>query len=330
MAAQQSPSSGLPSKCSPFTAIYIDTNVLFPSWPHKVPAAAQQVFYWAKTLNVTIYLPAPVEAELEGHWKREHLRNIRDSADRLTQELRRFSLPFNWGELPSDGTLLKAYRSACDSQKIANGFVVSPLMQGTISVLLTDAVNHSFPFEDKGKNFQDAVILHSVMEHNAAQGAQPAAFLSRDKRDFGHSEFSELNKRYGSAIAYFSTEEKLEKELTSDAMNRLMEVWAANQSAAEAAIKRSWESVQHFLERTFIKSSDVRLTLRRIHEVKTFLLGKSGDGTIPLSFYADAEFLTAIGDTPPLRLERTVMITGSGQLRSSEFTDISLDAAELI
>lgn len=275
MAAQQSPLSGLPSKRSRLTAIYIDTNVLLPSWPHNVPAAAQQVFYWAKALNVPIYLPAPVEAELEGHWKREHLRNIRESAERLTLELRRFSIPFNAGELPSDDALLKAYRSACDSQKIANGLVVSPLMQGTISALLTDAVNHSFPFEDKGKNFQDAVILHSVMEHNVAQGAHPAAFLSRDKKDFGHSEFSEINKSYGSAITYFHAEEKLEGELTSDAKNLLLEVWAANQGAAEAAIHQRWESVQRFLERAFVKSSDVRLTLRRIHDVKTFLLSRS-------------------------------------------------------
>ena len=324
-----SPALPVPSDHAPFKALYLDTNALLPSWPQSLPAATRQLLYEAKTLGIKVYLAAPVVSELEAHWRRENLKNIHKSAANLTQELHKLGLA-NIGRLPTDNELLAAYRIQAAQQQQEHGLEPAPLLQGTIEPLFTDAINHTFPFQPEGKNFPDAVILHSILQHNASLGAQPAAFLSRNKKDFDRPGVAACNKQYGTNITYFASETELSEALGQAAIDYIRALWLRNQSAAAIAINNHRHDVQAFLEQTYVKTSEVRLALRDIHDVKTFLLDPAADGKIPLSFQADAEFITALGESPPLRLTRTAIITGSGLWHDGIFTDITLESAELL
>src|ERR1039458_5825706 len=79
----------LKSKHSPFRAVYLDSNVLLLSWPYDVPAATRQILHLAELLDVPVYVPLPVEVELDAHWQRENLRSIVENARALERKLSR-------------------------------------------------------------------------------------------------------------------------------------------------------------------------------------------------------------------------------------------------
>ena len=280
-------------------------------------------------LDVTVYVPLPVEVELDAHWQRENLRSIVENARALERELSRLGSGWKLEPVPESSVLLKSYQSLREALKARHHLSTSPLTQKILSDLFSFAVQYDFPFEPQGKNFQDAVILHSVLEHNAAQGSTPAAFLSRNKRDFAQSSFDSLNDRLRAGVKYFSTETALEEHLRVGLNALAGELWTKNQELAKTAIERASADLEKFLAHRFVKRGDVQIRLKRVHEVKTFLTNKLADGSIPLSFLVDVDFAMNLPDAAPGVIERTVSVTGECEFKGKAFEEISFQSAEL-
>ena len=302
-------------KHSPFQAVYLDSNVLLPSWPYELPAATKQILHLAELLDITAYVPMPVEGELEAHWERENLRSIADAAKVLQREIPRLASDWKLMPVPEPSSLLTSYRSMCAALKARHRLSTSPFTQKALGDLFSFAVRHDFPFEPEGRNFQDAVILHSVLEHNVAQGSTAAAFLSRNKRDFAYSSFDKLNRELGAGVKYFATEAALEEHLQIGLRTLVHEVWIKNQESAKTAIEQAAADLEKFLADRFIKTGGVRLSLKAVHEVKTFLLDKSEVGRIPFSFLADVDFVMDLPSAAPSIIERTISVTGEGEFK---------------
>src|ERR1019366_4349774 len=287
------------------------------------------ILHLAELLDVTVYVPLPVEVEFDAHWQRENLRSIVENARALERELSRLGSGWKLEPVPESSALLKSYQSLREALKARHHLSTSPLTQKTLSDLFSFAVQYDFPFEPQGKNFQDAVILHSVLEHNAAQGSTPAAFLSRNKRDFAQSSFDSLNDRLRAGVKYFSTETALEEHLQSADSSLLAESWTENQKSAKAAIERASADLEEFLAGKFIKTGDVQIRLKGVHEVKTFLLNKSAAGNIPFSFVVNVDFVVNVPGATPAVIESTVSATGEGEFAGGAFGKVSFQHAEL-
>jgi hypothetical protein len=312
---------------APFRAIYLDSNVLLPSWPYTVPAATQQFLHLASLLAIPVFLPDPVEIELEGHWCRDNLNPIRANAKMLKQELDKLALSWSCDPLPNDSQLLEAFRSLATLRKKEFSLLSCPLAPDPLSTLFQSAVNNEYPFEAEGKNFQDAVILRSVLQHNVSAGAPPAAFVSKNKRDF-QSGFTSFTTRFKANVKYFGTEEILQQELDAAVVTVLKEMWMKTQDAAELAVNSMLPDVQAFLTASFVKAGGVEVRVDRIYDVKTFLLDDSKQGRVPISFSVDVSFISENPAGRSIVIERTASITGHGALEKGSFSDISLEAAE--
>jgi PIN domain-containing protein len=317
------------TKHSPLRAVYLDTNVLMPSWPFDIPAATKQILHLAELLHITVYVPLPVEAELEAHWQREDLKSIVEAAKTLERDVSRLASGWKLEQVPEPSLLLNSYRSLREALKTQHRLSTSPFTQMTLNELFCSAVQRDFPFEQEGKNFQDAVILHSVLEHNVAQGSMPGAFLSRNKRDFVESSFNRLNDRFRAGVRYFSTETALEEHLLIGLTTVVAELWTQNQESAKTAIEQVFADLEKFLIDKYIKTGDVQLRLKGVHDVKTFLLNKSDVGSIPFSFLVDVDFVMDIPHAAPSVIGRTVSVTGEGEFKGGAYEKMLFQSAEL-
>ena len=321
--------TGLVKQHAPFGAIYLDSNVLLPSWPYQVPAATKQFLHLAHLLNIPVYLPLPVEIELEAHWQRESLATLYDAAGTVNREMPKLDTAWQAVALPEEAVLLASYRSLCAARKVEHQLKTTPFGEKAVPDFFGFATRRVFPFEKEGKNFQDAVILHAVLEHNVAEGSSPAAFISRNKKDFSASGLESLSRSLGANVQYFGTEAALEQELDKAVRGIVVVVWTETQQLAKDAIEQEAGILERFLQKKFLRASDIQLRLKGIHDVKVFLLDKAEAEKIPMSFLADVEFTTGIKDAAPLMLDRTVMVTGDGQLQQGTFAVVSFDSAEL-
>lgn len=154
-----------------FNAVYLDTNALIVgNWP--VPSLVlENVLRFAEWLKVSVFIPEPVEREAEQHW----LREVRDSATGIhssIENFRRITRRVNGAaqvRSEDERTLVERYRQSAASSKKALGISTSPMTSRGLSEFFDLAIQYSMPFLSgsgkKGKGFQDAVILASVLEH---------------------------------------------------------------------------------------------------------------------------------------------------------------------
>jgi hypothetical protein len=133
-------------------AIYFDTNSLkAEGWP-RVSAGLRNLRDLAKFVGVRLFLPGPVETELEALWlrefesKRSAFKNLRTHAGRVFQVELTLALP-------SDAELLTAFRKAVADTKAELGIKTIPTTTRSVQDFVEMAAHRRAPFTDHDKGF---------------------------------------------------------------------------------------------------------------------------------------------------------------------------------
>jgi hypothetical protein len=170
-----------------FDALYFDTNALISAnWPAPT-LRLENLLVLTGWMKVAVFLPEPVEREAEQHW----LREVRDSAAGLTGSAENFrrmtrqvrgSVEFH---TENEEALLVRYRELAVSCCQHFGILPIPITTRPLSEFFDMAIRYGMPFvsdrSKKGKGFQDAVVLASVLEHLKANPQLSGLLVTDDE-----------------------------------------------------------------------------------------------------------------------------------------------------
>jgi hypothetical protein len=169
-----------------FNALYLDTNALLAgNWPAPT-LRLENLLALTMWLDVSVFIPEPVEREVEQHW----LREVRDSSAGLQGSIENFRRitrrVSGTAKVDSEDeiALVERYRALAASNKKAFRISMSPMPNRSLSEFFDMAIQYSLPFVSdsgkKGKGFQDAVILASVLEHLKANPSLSGLLVTDD------------------------------------------------------------------------------------------------------------------------------------------------------
>ncbi len=174
-------------RAADFDALYFDTNALIRgNWPAPT-LRLENLLRLTGWMKVSVFLPDAVEREIEQHW----LREVRDSAaglissaENLHRVTRRVggSVEFR---IEDEEALLGRYRKLAVSCCEQFGIIRAPMTTRPLSEFFDIAVRYETPFvserNKKGKGFQDAVVLASVLEHLKANPQLSGLLVTDDE-----------------------------------------------------------------------------------------------------------------------------------------------------
>jgi hypothetical protein len=196
----------------PFSAVFPDTNLFLPRWPEE-PAGLAELLSVTGIFNIPVYLLQPVEIELEAHQLRSSktaIENVRKACDKLPAPLKalvKLDAP-NWNAFVADfRTRAAATKTRLELQSIDFPTLALP-------DLFNMAVNHEHPFREEGKNFQDAVIMRSVIEASQMKGLKRVAFVSKNTNDFDADSLRHQAQGQHVTLLFYKSLDELQQALS--------------------------------------------------------------------------------------------------------------------
>jgi len=231
-----------------FNRVYLETEPLLAGpWP-RVSKALETALRLCQQFGVEIFLPAPVLEQLEAHWRRalnEALKAAAAGRSRVEKLCARVGVTIPPDEVPSSEETLSKYEGAVGDFLSTWSIQQAPVTTRPIAELFTLAVGLRPPFEAEGKNFQDAVILLSAVDHLLANPVG-ALFLSADG-DFRNVSFEDYlgagKARLRLCPSIADLQGLLEKAL--DAVVRAR--WMEDRLLARAALEKELPRLETFL-----------------------------------------------------------------------------------
>ncbi len=178
-----------------FEGIYLDTNVLVAQgWPSP-SILLNNVLRYASWWGIQILLPDPVIKEAEDHWLRDVKRGIFEF-NGAHKNLQRLASPIPCevkGEHTPVEKLLEEYRVKVAEKIKEYAIIRVPFTKRSLEEIFDFATKYVLPFvfDAKGKGFQDAVILLSILDHLNEFPEAAAIFISADN-DFKGVRFTDF------------------------------------------------------------------------------------------------------------------------------------------
>jgi len=192
-----------------FKRIYFDANQLLEGgWP-RGNLELTNVLCFAGELCIPVFIPEPVERELEERWVHEALdktKEIRARVQGLSKHCRDIVAVNGSVELPNENELRDAYRVQAKALRDKWGISVSPLTTRSLREVFEMSVSRKQPFKSaKDKNFQDTVIYLSIIDHlRSDTEPEAAAFVTRDGV-FQKDTIGSLDTEAGVTIVLYQT-----------------------------------------------------------------------------------------------------------------------------
>src|SRR5437868_2239612 len=158
-----------------FQRLYLDTNVLFTSWPSP-SASVRAMFHLPRMLEVRLAMPQAVELELRRQLRadlEEAVRGRDQSTKKISDILQRFHDRYDvdhadwFTEDFGSGDLMRKYDQASDQAKHSRNMLSIPLTSLDLRHFLDLAINRVPPFREVDGDvtgLQDAAILASIRE----------------------------------------------------------------------------------------------------------------------------------------------------------------------
>ena len=176
-----------------FKRLYLDTNVLFNSWPSPT-TSVRATFNLARMLGIQLAMPLVVELELRRQMK-AHLEEAVRARDRSLSAISGLLSRFHdrtdvdyadwFTEEFDSGAVMRKYDQASEQAKERWKIRSVPLTSRDLRHFLENAINRVPPFRevnDDVTGFQDAAILASIREDLDRSPGILGAFLTSDKR----------------------------------------------------------------------------------------------------------------------------------------------------
>jgi hypothetical protein len=237
-----------------FNVLYLDTNILIgSSWP-QIGLRLENLLILASWSKVSVFIPDPVEREAEEHWLRavsEHASGLTGAAENFRRITRQVSGAV---EVKCEGEqeLLERYRRLADVTKAHYGILISPFTTRPLSDLFSSSIRYVLPFvaekNKKGKGFQDAVILSSVIEHlNSNPGF--SGVLVTDDEVLSKVNISEFTPGYPKAKLKTITFEHAFPVLYDNYWDeQIKKPWEQERKNATQAVKAMHSEMRSFVE----------------------------------------------------------------------------------
>lgn len=233
----------------PFTAVYPDSNILIKAgWP-EVSTELKNVLSLARVLKLDVFLLEPVEAELEAHWTRDLRKTQMEAAgktENLSQVLADVGLSAEL-KFPDDKEVLARYRAKVE-EVIGLGMQRVLGLTGNLGELFEMAIQQAKPFKEKGKGFQDAVILLTAANHLAKSKHKAGALVSRDDV-FTQETVRRVAEAKGTSLFFYENLDAVYKLLLGEIAEKLKGFWEQDRKAAIAASTANLPAIEEFIVR---------------------------------------------------------------------------------
>jgi hypothetical protein len=109
------------------------------------------------------------------------------------------------------------------------------------------AIQRTKPFQEKGKNFQDAVICLTAIDDLVSSSDKAAAFVSSDGI-FEQSVLDQLCGAHGVRLILFGSLQTLTDDLRKHLDEQQEKEWSDDEKLAQEAVTRELPKIQKFLE----------------------------------------------------------------------------------
>jgi hypothetical protein len=233
-------------------AIYFDTNQLV-GWP-RVTAALRRLLDLTEYFQIPMFLPEPVEIELEEAWVRDLTEKNKSLSAKHKDLTKHAASIVEVGPEPTEAATAAAriaYRAVVAAAKSATAIRSIPTTTKPIRDFVELASRRHPPFNEKGHGFRDAVILWTILDHVKANGFKVCALVTQDG-DFSGPEVE---------AEFIAIEASLARKTINELVDILKafleaakrEAAAADQAAAKSGIERERTNVE--------KAISVRLDL---------------------------------------------------------------------
>jgi hypothetical protein len=309
-----------------FGAIFLDSNICLPAWPDE-PVGLTELTAIAGLLSIPILLPGPVDLELREHCLRtakQQLDDIMKSRSNLAAFVRERVEVTN----PSSEMIGSDYERRATQTKKALGLDVSPFPKASLIELFTDAIQQSFPFENEGKNFQDAVILRSVCEVCIEKKIYAAAFVSKNKQDFKTAAVKRFGEAHGLSLTLLCGVAEVYEALWPSLEHLLKLAWEKDKEVAARKLNDMNSDIESFLRSRFVKTNDVELHLLSLNNVITgfpIRIKTPTEKRTPITFDANVQFR---GPGESL-IERGITVESWANYEDGAYGPITLESAEI-
>lgn len=232
----------------PYRRIYFDANILIRAkWP-RISQTLRTAITTASYLSIPVVLLEGVERELAAHFRRE-FSQARTALNGKARELNMICEPLGLKSgvsAPSDQGFIEAYNKACEATVAEVGLSRSaPDLRATVE-LFEMAIHKQKPFGDKGKNFQDAVILLSAID-DLSSAEEDGAFVSRDAI-FDQSTIDHLCASGPVSMTLFADEIALTDDMRRYLKRQIAKEWNDDKQLALSAVNENLSGLQHFVD----------------------------------------------------------------------------------
>ncbi len=241
-----------------FQHVYFDSNALRDGdWPvgnNKL----RNVCILAVRHGIKVFIPEPVEREMEEQWHRIYTtvqKRLEDEIAGFNRQTRRVAPQVAVPEFSTQQYLREKYQSAVKALKEL-GIATSSFTARPLREIFEMSVCRITPFTtDKDKHFQDVAIYLSVYDHLKASGCK-GALVSKDAIFSGES-FAGLAR---SGIEIFKDLEELEKALASEEKRQRWSDYKKQSAKMRSVLETMRPKIEAFVNGTVnFVSSDLTL-----------------------------------------------------------------------
>lgn len=231
-----------------FTAIYLDSQPLIAAgWP-RLSSRLGSVVSLSQIHNIPVFIPEPVEIELEEHWLRDFQERrlaVTNSLDKLNKYCHEFVPDVPVPTIQDSLALRSTYRAKAAAMKQLMSIKSSPATKRLLSEVFNMSCSRATPF-DKAKDtaFQDVVIYLSVLDHLRDNSVKTVAFVSQDKI---FENTGGLEQSAGVKVILFKTLEDIEKRFKDELIDRMKVQWEKDRQNAEGRFSAMLPDIAEFV-----------------------------------------------------------------------------------
>lgn len=260
----------------------------------------------ADIFSIPVYLLETVELELEAHWTRDMklaFERTKSAMGKLPYPLERMSAL----QLPSDAEAIASYKAAAAEMKTALALREASFPETSLKELFEMAINYEHPFAAEGKNFQDAIILESVIDFSKRAKLRSVALVSKNHSDFDSNKVKKRAAANGIELQYFRDLDALHDSLWPLVSDLLKKRRREENERAKAGLSAISLDLEKFLRSQLVRSDDVHLSLLNIDDVKVAWWDKITQKLerVPVQIAVNAAFSHGA-----FRIDRGIMVDG--------------------
>ena len=229
----------------PFDLICLDTNQFHSSgWP-LLSDKMKWFIKLATGLGIKICIPEPVLFEIPNDFIEDVNKKLPAAVD-IAKKLRIIGIEVPELIPPRPEAIRQGYDSYIDGIFRQYGFERIRYTSLSLPILFEKAAKKEPPFESKGKNFQDAVIYWSFLDHLKNEGKK-GAFISADGafRD-NHDRLTKIAKSSGVEVVLYDNLDEIITELTAHS-DRQAKVWQQQRDELEGLLRIRWDEISEFI-----------------------------------------------------------------------------------